>query len=145
MRALSCFVKSFVVLEKASNLSNLICKSILRLIPSKIVTLTFLFGVARSTDALLHRNIRKYHPCQEPLTIYKMGTDMFPGMILWCNATIFFFIDCCPEWRQSIFWYTLIVTFALDMDKQLRCSCLSVDQFSINLTSWLSSQLVHGL
>ena len=137
MRALSCFFKSFVVLEKASNLSNLKCKSIPRLIPSKIVTLTFLFGVARSTDALLHRNIRKYHPCQEPLTIYKMGTDMFPA--------IFFFIDCCPEWRQSIFWYTLIVTFALDMDKQLRCSCLSVDQFSINLTSWLSSQLVHGL
>lgn len=80
LRALSCFVKSFAVLEKASNLSNLICKSILRLIPSKIVTLTFLFGVARSTDALLHRNIRKYHPCQEPLTIYKMGTDMFPAI-----------------------------------------------------------------
>ena len=144
MRALSCFVKSFVVLEKASNVSNLTCKSILHLISSKIVTLTFLFGVARSTDALLHRNIWKYHPPQEPLTIYKMGTDMFPGMILWCNATIFF-IDCCPEWRQSIFWYTLIVTFALDKDKQLRGSCLSVDQFSINLTSWLSSQLVHGL
>ena len=92
LRALSCFVKSFVVLEKASNLSNLICKSILRLIPSKIVTLTFLFGVARSTDALLHRNIRKYHPCQEPLTIYKMGTDMFPA--------IFFFHWLLP-WMTS--------------------------------------------
>ena len=77
LRALSCFFKLFIALEKVSNCSTLTCKYILGLLSSKMVNLIFVFVVAASRDVLLVRKVLQDHPRQERLTIYNMGTDMF--------------------------------------------------------------------
>ena len=64
-----------------------------------MVTLTFVFGVAAPMDAITpweHSMISSSSGTQEPLTIYKMGKDMFSGMIR-VVAQQFDFIDFCPK------------------------------------------------